>query len=151
MNKAAMHGYTMIELIVVMVLLGTLGLLALPVFNSRTPVHELGMRDQLVAMLQYSRKLALVQHRGVCVLVTPTTVQALYAVGNACLAGNWVQEPGNANSAFTLPVPADVVMGGAALVQFDQDGKLTSNVALTITMGTRNVTVANETSLVTYF
>ncbi len=145
-----MRGYTMVELIVVMAILGILAGISLPVFNSRTPVNQRGVRDQVGAMLEYCRKLSVVQQRGVCVLVTPTTVQALYTVANACSAANPVDEPGNAGTPFTLRIPADVAMGGAALVQFAQDGRLTSNVPLTITMGPHSVAVTHETSHITY-
>lgn len=151
-----MRGFTVIELIVVLALLAILSVTALPAFNSRTPVHELGLRDQIVAMVQYSRKLAVVQNRGVCLLITPSTpatpglVQAVYVVGNVCSAANWVEQPNDAAAPFTAVIPEDVVMGGAGQLRFDANGRLVPNVALTITLGMRNVTVANETSLVTY-
>jgi len=151
-----MRGFTVVELIVVLALLAILSVTALPAFNSRTPVHELGLRDQIVAMVQYSRKLAVVQNRGVCLLITPSTpatpglVQAVYVVGNACSPANWVEQPNDAAAPFTAAIPEDVVMGGAGQLRFDANGRLVPNVALTITLGMRNVTVANETSLVTY-
>jgi prepilin-type N-terminal cleavage/methylation domain-containing protein len=147
----AMRGFTMIELIVVMALVATLGVLALPAFDSRTPLNQLGVRDQVGAMLEYSRKLAMVQHRSVCVMVTATTVQAVYAPGNVCSAASLIDQPANAGAKFIVPVPGDVVMGGAALVQFDSQGQLLPNVTTSITMGPHSVTVSNETGLVTYF
>jgi prepilin-type N-terminal cleavage/methylation domain-containing protein len=146
----AMRGFTMIELIVVMALVATLGVLALPAFDSRTPLNQLGVRDQVGAMLEYSRKLAMVQHRSVCVMVTATTVQAVYAPGNVCSAASWVDQPANVGTQFKVAVPSDVVMGGAALVQFDSQGQLLPNVTTSITMGPHSVTVSNETGLVTY-
>jgi hypothetical protein len=41
-------------------------------------------------------------------------------------------------------------MGGAAQVRFDKNGRLSPNAAVTINLGTRSVSVANQTSLVTY-
>ncbi|MDE2401074.1 MAG: prepilin-type N-terminal cleavage/methylation domain-containing protein [Burkholderiales bacterium] len=147
-----MRGYTMVEMIVVMVIMGILGAVAIPALSSLTPVHEAGMRDQVGAMLEYCRKLAVVQQRGVCVQVLAGTVQAVYVApaGNACQAASPVPSPDGA-AQFSLPVPSDVAMGGDALVQFDQNGRIAGNVPLTITMGgTRSVTISNETSLVTY-
>ncbi|RZI86801.1 MAG: type II secretion system protein [Rubrivivax sp.] len=147
-----MRGFTMIEVIVVMLLISALGVLALPAFNSRTPLNQRGLRDQVGAMLEYSRKLAVVQQRSTCVLVAPPFVRAVYAPApaNVCAVARPIRQPADANAPFTIDIPFDVVTGGAALIQFDSTGRLISNVPLTITMGPLSVQVANETSLVTY-
>lgn len=149
----------MVELIIVMVLISVLCALALPVFNSRTPVNEMGMRDQVGALLEYCRKLAVVQQRSVCVVVLAAQrrILAVYAPapGNVCAIGSPVERTVSDNPlngpGLALDIPLDVVMGGAQQVQFAADGRLLPNANQTITMGPRSVTVLSETSLVTYY
>ncbi len=146
----------MIELIIVMSLIAILSMVALPMFNSRTGLNELGVRDQIGALLEYCRKLALVQQRGICVIVTPPAgatpamVQAVYAPNNVCAMGSPVTQAANDGAPLLIEVPADVLLAGDALVQFGADGRVLANVPLNITLGPRSVRIANETSLVTY-
>lgn len=147
----------MIELIIVMSLIAILSVVALPMFNSRTSLSELGVRDQIGALLEYCRKLALVQQRGICVIVTPPAaptpamVQAVYAPNNVCAIGSPVMQAANDGAPLVINVPDDVTLAGDALVQFKTDGRIMANAPLNITLGVRSVRISNETSLVTFF
>lgn len=60
-----MRGFTMMELIVVMVLIGILAVAILPRFNLLQGFDEVGYRDKVRATLEYARKSAVAQRRNV--------------------------------------------------------------------------------------
>ncbi len=61
------RGFTMIELIVVMVMIGILAVVVLPRFDLLRGFDEIGYRDKVKATLEYARKSAVAQRRYVCV------------------------------------------------------------------------------------
>lgn len=60
-------GFTIIELIVTMVLIGILAVVVLPRFDLLKGFDEIGYRDKVRATLEYARKSAVAQRRYVCV------------------------------------------------------------------------------------
>ncbi len=64
------RGFTMIELIVVMVMIGILAVVVLPRFDLLRGFDEIGYRDQVKATLEYARKSAVAQRRSVRVQVS---------------------------------------------------------------------------------
>lgn len=68
-----MHGFTMIELITVMVILGILAVVAIPRLNSANN-KALVFRDQTEAALRYAQKSAVSHRRTVCVTFTASSV-----------------------------------------------------------------------------
>ena len=141
-----MRGYTMVELIVVMLIMGILGAVAVPRLTDRTALNERGFRDQLRTMLNHGRKLAMVQQRDVCVLIGPAQARSVYAVGGACSVAAPVAEP-SGQSPFVVPVPIGVVPGGAALVRFNLRGQPVPNANLNITVGSLTLSISRETGI----
>ena len=69
----AQQGFTLVELILVIVLMGILAIYAAPRFNS-SDFNARGFHDQTLALLRYAQKSAVAQRRTVCVAFTSTTV-----------------------------------------------------------------------------
>ncbi len=72
MNRAS--GFTMVELIMVIVILGILAVVAIPRMDT-SGYRALQFHDQTVAALRYAQKTATSHRRQVCVAFTPTTVK----------------------------------------------------------------------------
>ena len=84
-------GFTLIELIMVIVMLGVLAVFAAPrIFNS-SDFYAMGFHDETLALLRYAQKTAIAQRRTVCVAFTTTTSTlsiAPTAGTTACVAGD---------------------------------------------------------------
>ncbi|WP_246464415.1 GspH/FimT family pseudopilin [Undibacterium seohonense] len=74
----SIQGFTMVELIMVMLIVGILSAIALPRFMSRTEFDSRGFFDQTQSMIRYAQKTAIAQRR-------PVWVQINQVNGLVCL------------------------------------------------------------------
>ena len=68
------RGFTLIELIMVIVLVGVLAVYAVPRMISSSDLSARGFHDTTLAYLRYAQKTAIAQRRTVCVSFTTSTV-----------------------------------------------------------------------------
>ena len=94
---ALQRGFTIIELIVVIIVVGILGAAAGSRFFDRSVSDSRTFADQSAALVRYAQKLAIAQNRDVWVVLASGGIKLCYSVG--CTAPERVTAPGGSNSA----------------------------------------------------
>jgi MSHA pilin protein MshC len=112
----AQRGFTMAELVIVMVIVGVLSAVALPRLFDRNEFAARGGRDFLASGLRYAQKSAIALRRNICIDIAGSTVAATIAAApgsdQPCSSGAALSHPAN-NLAFADP--ANALPGGAAV------------------------------------
>ena len=65
-----LRGFTLVELVMVMVLAAVLAIFAVPRFISMSDFNARGFHDETLTLLRYAQKTAIAQRRSVCVVFT---------------------------------------------------------------------------------
>lgn len=131
------RGFTLIELIMVMVLLGILAAYAAPRIFNRADFDARGFHDETLALLRYAQKSAIAQRRAVCVNLAATGVTMTMFANNPA-TGTCAAAPA-LNPPFT-PTGGTGLAGSVAAFQFSPLGATDQGAAIT-------VTVPNSTSI----
>jgi MSHA pilin protein MshC len=141
-----MRGFTLVELLTVLMVTALLATLAVPRLTDRTALQERGARDQLRTMIAHGRRVAMTQQREVCVLVAPAQARAVYANAGGCLPASPLRDP-SGNAAYQIDMPPSIALGGAALLRFNTRGQPVPALDQIVTVGTLAITVFHETGL----
>jgi MSHA pilin protein MshC len=91
-------GFTLVELIMVMVLIGILGAIGAARFFSRTGFDAAAYAEQSAAMLRYAQKLAIAQSRQVFVQASTQGLRLCYSAASPCAAADRVITPAGTSS-----------------------------------------------------
>ena len=149
------RGFTIMEILVVIVVLGVVASMALPRLQDRQAEHELAVRDNLRQMLRLARQLAVARQtqQGVCLTIGPTQLALVHATAAGCNGAALVVPGGTGGHVFDLP-PGTAVTG-SGFVRFDAAGQPMNlagtaalNANLTLTIGNLAVTVQRQTGFV---
>jgi MSHA pilin protein MshC len=152
-------GFTMVELVMVIIILGVLAVLALPRITDSSTFRAAAFQDEVVAALRYAQKLAVSHRRLVCATFTTTTVALTIAAANPATAAADCATPLNGpdgNAAFARSLaPANVTTTAVGPIYFqpsgiatsDWQGTTTANFNTTVT-GMTAITVVGATGLI---
>lgn len=154
------RGFTTIELVTVMIVIGIMSYFALPRLDMLRGFDEEGYRDKARASLQYARKAAVAQRRYVCAVINAAgdisfTVESVEPenAGHsaACPYGRQLGLPATdaacGGATNMICHPAGVTLTPAASIQFDPLGRATLGAGTYTVSGAGNptITVVGET------
>ena len=156
------RGFTLVELITVMVIVGIVSAIALPRMFDRGLFDSRGYYDQVISSLRYAQKTAISQRRMVCVTFPPAsgmvlTTTANFADVNCDTFPRDLQNPSGTYPAgrttYTVDAPNGVTLTGAVAINFDALGRATfagaSPLSISVSgFAASNVCIAAETGYV---
>lgn len=159
-RKAGQFGFTLVELIIVMVVIGVLGAVVAPVMLGSRGVDAATYSNQVASIIRYGQKIAIAQGRNVYVRLDGTKVALCFDSTAAC--GQRVAPAGGVNSgkSATLAncansntwacegVPSGMTVTAHPLFYFDPTGKpfLSTDVPPTLisTFTQQTITVSGD-------
>ena len=134
--RTRMCGFTLVELITILAIIGILAVAALPRFFDNNVFQERGTADQTRAVLRYAQKVAIAQHRNVSVTIS--------AAGTANC--DTLLVAGNISCVILDSVT--VVPALPKIVTFNALGQPVPNASDAITIGTTIINIDRETGYV---
>jgi MSHA pilin protein MshC len=152
--RRRMRGFTMVEMVVVIVVVGVLAAYVGPQLTSALSLRDEGWRDEVLSSMRYAHKSALAHRRLVCATVGSASVSLKIATVNpasSCGSTALVGPDGNTVFASSGASPGTAV-SPASTLYFQPDGRVTYDGqgddprTFTITMsGASSITINGET------
>jgi prepilin-type N-terminal cleavage/methylation domain-containing protein len=146
-ERAPQLGFTLPELVIVLVLLGVLTAVALPKLDGALAMRETAWRDQIVAALRHARSTAISHRRLVCATVASGSVQLAIATAHGagtCTAALAAPDGSAAWAADAAAIATTVTPGGP--LYFQPSGRVTSDGA-GVNAAARTIAVAGESAI----
>lgn len=120
------RGFTLIELVGTMVIIGLLAIVVLPRFSTTGDFQSVGFRDEVVAALRYGQKTAVSRRRLVCANFTTNTVTLAIAAANpAAVCGSATVNGPDGQAAFA-GTSAALLPAGIGPILFQPSGVVTN-------------------------
>ena len=142
------HGFTMVELIAVLLLVGVLAVVALPRLNGALALRSAGWRDQVKAGVLHARTLARGHRRLACLSLATGEIRLSLASANPASSCNFTVLGSNADPRWAVDTNNIVLsVSPAGTLYFQPDGRITSDGAGN-NAANASISLAGETDLV---
>lgn len=104
-------GFTLVELVVVLILVGVLAVVAMPRFRGVASFNTMGFTDRVMESLRYAQKQAIAKRRNVCVAFASAAVSFTFAstAGSASPCNTALTGPAGQNPFSIAPENKSVV------------------------------------------
>jgi MSHA pilin protein MshC len=128
------HGFTLVELVVTLVILGILAAFIAPRLMARTEFDARGFFDTTAAVLRYAQKSAVAQRRTVCVTFTgnASVTLTIASVFGATTCNTNLSGPDD-SAPYTLVAPSGVAYIGPENFSFLPSGEASANREISVT------------------
>ena len=143
------RGFTLVELIMVMILAGILAVAAIPRFFDKSTFEAKGFYDETFAILRYAQKAAIAKRRTVCVVFTSTTVTLTIASAAAStVCDKNVISPTGA-SPYVVTAKSSISFATVPTgFQFTSLGQASVGQTITVTGASGSIVIEQETGYV---
>lgn len=142
-------GYTMVELVVVLVLVGVMAAFALPKLQNLMSLRDDTWRDSLIGGLRYAQKSAVSHRRLVCATVSNTQLTLTIASANPASACDTnLSGPTGSTGIYATSASSTMatVVAPSGVIYFQPDGRVTSDGAGG-TVASRTITATGVTAI----
>lgn len=145
-SSARVRGFTLVELITVIILVGILSVSVMPRFFDQTIFLSRGFSGQVLASVRYAQKMAVALRQYTCVSIAGNVITLTQGATSIC-GGNLPDPAGQ--SAYSITAPNGVTVGNASFY-FDALGRpnFTTQQTITISGGAPTVLIEAETGYV---
>jgi len=140
------RGFTLIELVMILIIIGVLAVAAIPRFYDRADYDARGFIDATLSALHYAQKAAIAQRREVCVAFTATTVTltvaAVFSSSPTGCAGKALAGPSGASPYVVTARGATTFTGTPAGFSFMPSGSTSLGQTISVSgYTTKTITV----------
>ncbi|TAN77823.1 MAG: type II secretion system protein [Gallionella sp.] len=143
------RGFTLVELVMVLVIVGIIATVAAPRFFDNTLFQSRGFADQVQASLRYAQKIAIAQRRFACVAFpTSGSIVLTTDVTAACAPGTDLPSL-SGGASYVINAPSGITFAAApANFSFDALGKPSVGQTIAVNGATGAIIVEAETGYV---